>query len=80
MLWGIGPAEAPAVAERELEPIVYDERGIELLEAAAAGAARIGVHLKVDTGLGRQGAMPDEAVELAARDRAQPSRSCWRAR
>ena len=68
LLWGIGPDEAPIVARHALEPIVYDERAVELLEAAAAAAGvRIGVHLKVDTGLGRQGATPDEAVALAGR-------------
>jgi alanine racemase len=68
LLWGIGPGEAAAVIEHDLEPIVYDDRGIELLEAAAGRAgARVGVHLKVDSGLGRQGATPDEAVDLATR-------------
>ncbi len=66
VLWGIGPAEAPVVVEARLEPIVYDARSIELLEAAGVEQP-IRVHLKVDTGLGRQGAAPDEAVELAAR-------------
>ena len=38
-----------------------------MLEAAAANAGnRVGVHLKVDTGLGRQGAAPDEVAALAA--------------
>jgi len=66
VLWGIGPAEAPVVAEEALEAIVYDERSLDLLEGTA-GAARLRVHVKVDTGLGRQGAAPDEAVALAAR-------------
>ena len=68
LLWGIGPDEAPLVAEHALEPIVYDDRSIEPLEAAADRAgARIGVHLKVDPGLGRQGADPADAVALASR-------------
>jgi alanine racemase len=71
VLWGIGPPEAPVVAEAGLEPIVYDGRSIDLLEATA-GQRPIGVHLKVDTGLGRQGATPDEAVALAARIAASP--------
>jgi alanine racemase len=71
VLWGIGPPEAAAVAEAGLEPIVYDGRAIDLLEAAA-GARPIGVHLKVDTGLGRQGATPEEAVSLAAQIAASP--------
>jgi alanine racemase len=68
VLWGIGPDEASIVAARDLEPIVYDERGIVLLEGAAERAhQRIGVHLKVDSGLGRQGVEPDGAVPLANR-------------
>lgn len=68
VLWGIGPAEAAAVAEAELDVIVTDERGLRLLDdAAAASGRRVGVHLKVDTGLGRQGAAPDAAAALGAR-------------
>ena len=67
VLWGIGRREAGVMAERDLEAIVYDTGSIDVLDAAAAEAdGRIGVHLKVDTGLGRQGATPEEAVELAA--------------
>jgi alanine racemase len=64
VLWGIGAAEVAAVVDGDLEPIVYDQRSIELLEASAGSVVR--VHLKVDTGLGRQGATPDEALALAA--------------
>jgi alanine racemase len=66
LLWGIGPSEVSVVVDARLEPIVYDARSIELLEAARADEP-IRVHLKVDTGLGRQGAAPGDAVELAAR-------------
>ena len=64
LLWGIGPAEVDVVAAAGIEPIVYDERTIELLEEAGRP---IGVHIKVDTGLGRQGIEPEAAVGLAAR-------------
>jgi len=68
VLWGIGPDEASIIADQALEPSVYDDRAVELLEAAGArGGVRIGVHLKVDSGLGRQGATPDEAAGLATR-------------
>lgn len=68
LLWGVGPDEAAIVTRHGLEPIVYDTRAVELLEATGArDGTRIGVHLKVDTGLGRQGAAPDEAVSLAGR-------------
>jgi alanine racemase len=64
LLWGIGPSEVDGVIEGQLEPIVYDERTVDLLETASRP---VGVHLKVDTGLGRQGIEPDQAVELATR-------------
>jgi alanine racemase len=66
LLWGLGPAEADEACALDLEVTVYDRRGLALVERAAAGAGRrASVHLKLDSGLGRQGATPDEAVELA---------------
>lgn len=68
VLWGIGPREAHSAVEAQLEPIVYDARSIGWLEAAGAEVGgRVGVHLAIDTGLGRQGASPAEASELASR-------------
>jgi alanine racemase len=68
VLWAIGAPEAASTIDNELETIVYDRRTVELLEAAAAERGRrASVQLKVDTGLGRQGALPDEALELASR-------------
>lgn len=66
VLWGLGPPEAAEAVALDLEPILYDRRGLELLTAAAEAAGRrASVHLKIDTGLGRQGAEPEEALELA---------------
>jgi alanine racemase len=68
LLWGIGAPEAHTVLAAELEPVVYDQAGIDLIERAAATAdARAAVHLKIDTGLGRQGGDPVDAIELALR-------------
>lgn len=73
VLWGIGPTEADAVVVHRLEPVVYDARAIGWLEdAAERSGVGVGVHLKVDTGLGRQGAAPEEALTLAARIAASP--------
>jgi len=68
VLWGLGPPEvAPALAA-DLEPIVVDAASAELIERAAATAGRrASVHLKIDTGLGRQGSAPSAAVDLALR-------------
>jgi alanine racemase len=77
LLWAIGPAEAEDAVRLDLEPIVYDVRSTEALEAAAERLdARIGVHLKVDTGLGRQGASPADAVDVAARIASSPRLTC----
>ncbi len=66
VLWGLGDPEAEAAFGADLEPIVYSEAGVSVAEAGAAAAGRRGaVHLKIDTGLGRQGAEPAEAVRLA---------------
>lgn len=68
VLWGIGQPEAERAVALRLEVTVYDERALGLLEAAAAAArSRAAVHLKVDSGLGRQGAAPADAVGLATR-------------
>jgi alanine racemase len=64
VLWGIGASEVEALRSANLETIIGDARSVELL-GSAAGSGRIGVHLKVDTGLGRQGADSDEALASA---------------
>jgi len=68
VLWGIGRGEAGASIAADLETIVTDLRSAELIEGAAEQAGRrAAVHLKVDTGLGRQGSDPADALELALR-------------
>jgi alanine racemase len=68
ILWGIGGPEADAVAQGGFEATVYDAMAVDLLERAAQRSdVRASLHLKVDTGLGRQGMDPAEAVELAGR-------------
>ncbi len=60
------PEELPEVIRHDLTPLVTDRRFLRVLEdAAAAQGRRIGVHLKVDTGMGRIGCFPEDAVELA---------------
>ncbi|MBA3688046.1 MAG: alanine racemase [Chloroflexi bacterium] len=68
VLWALGGPEAEPAVAADLEPVVYDEAGIELLErAAAAVGRRAAVQLKIDSGLGRQGSEPAVAVQLALR-------------
>lgn len=68
VLWALGAPEAERAVAADLEPVVYDEAGIELIEGAAATLGRrASVQLKIDSGLGRQGSQPGMAVELALR-------------
>jgi len=67
VLWAVGRPEAAQAVALDLEPIVYHAAHLETLEREAQAAGRrAAVHLKVDTGLGRQGTDPDAAVDLAA--------------
>lgn len=66
LLWGIGPGEVDAVLATGVEPMVDNLEAVGWLEQAAARAGgRIGLHLKVDTGLARQGIEPTNALALA---------------
>ncbi len=67
VLWGLGDPEALPVVESGLEATVQAERDLGRLESAAAErGSRAAVHLKIDTGLGRQGIEPGAAVGVAA--------------
>ena len=70
----IAAAEAPIAVAHDIELAIGTS---ELLEAvlAASGAAseRLGVHIKIDTGMNRYGAAPELAVALAQRVAAVPS-------
>ncbi|MDP9270818.1 MAG: alanine racemase [Chloroflexota bacterium] len=66
LLYGLGEPEAERAVAADLEPVVYSAAGVALIERAAAGLGRrASVQLKVDTGFGRQGAEPTDAVGLA---------------
>jgi alanine racemase len=67
------PADAMAeVVARRLTPTLYTPQGLDALERAAADAS-VPVHVKVDTGMHRVGARPDDAVTLARRVAGSPS-------
>ena len=74
VLWGVGEPEAATVVADDLEATVYAERDVALLERAAADAGRrASVHLKLDSGLGRQGVEPERALDLALRITRSPN-------
>ncbi len=59
-------AEAAKVLHYRLTPVVYSPELVRpLADAAGAQGATLDVHLKVDTGMGRLGVMPEELVALA---------------
>ena len=60
------PSAMATVVAADLRPTVYTEGGVEAAARAAAGLpAPLRVHLKVDTGMHRVGAAPEDAVALA---------------
>lgn len=59
------PAMAEALAAG-LTPTVYTPAGVAAVARAVAGRRPVGVHLKVDTGMHRVGARPEDAPGLAA--------------
>jgi alanine racemase len=67
------PCQAPQLVEHHLTPVVFDWEAAEGLSRRLVGqGARLPVHVKVDTGMGRLGVAPGEAVEFAARVAALP--------
>ena len=60
------PYEIPEIIKNKLTPLVSDIEFIQMLDDAASTAnTRLPVHLKIDTGMGRLGCTPAQAVELA---------------
>ncbi len=74
------PQEFEAVLALDLEPAVYTRAGIEAASIAVARLAssgssetsRMAVHLKVNTGMNRVGAVPQDVVPLAQMIRQSP--------
>ena len=64
------PSALSAAIAARLSLTVYDRAALELLKTART---EIGVHVKVDTGMHRLGAQPDEAVRLAQDVHADPN-------
>lgn len=68
----LSPGQVEAVVDEQVHVLLSAR---QVLEALAAQARRLGrplpVHIKVDTGTGRQGVPPEEAAELARAAQAQ---------
>jgi len=67
ILYGIPQAfEYPAILDHQLEIFIASEQQRQLAMTAASGSGKIlHTHLKIDTGMGRIGCQPDEALALA---------------
>lgn len=73
VLLGAPGAAASEVVHYNLSPVVVGTESLaELSRAAVAAQKRIGVHLKVDVGMGRLGVLPAEAAAVAAAVQASP--------
>jgi alanine racemase len=59
------PEQSEAIVNAKLTPVVYTPAMVRPLADAAAGAGRkLAVHVKIDTGMGRIGISPEEAVDF----------------
>ncbi len=66
------PGQAAALCAAGVEVTVCDAAGLDSLGEAASEGVEAAVHLKVDTGMGRLGALPPDVVPLARRIQAAP--------
>jgi alanine racemase len=63
---GFGPGQVGVMLDHHLTPVLSTPRGVDwLLAVARAAGRRVGVHLKVDTGMTRLGLNPEQ-LEAAA--------------
>ncbi len=62
----LGCRNVQALIHYKLSPVVFDLASIKAISAAAAAVdTEIGLHLKVDVGMGRLGIMPEELLPFA---------------
>jgi len=74
VLGGVDPAQAAEAHSHDLSAILFDRGQIGYLARAAEGAGRpFPVHVKVDTGMGRLGLLPREAMEAARQIASTPA-------
>ena len=65
VLLGVFPDFFAEVIRHRLTPVVYGMEGLPALSAlAVAAGVRVDVHLKIDTGMGRFGIMPEQAAGM----------------
>jgi alanine racemase len=71
VIGGVFPNQAAAAIQFQLTPVVWEQGHLDELQSAAraAGAApqSLPVHLEIDTGMHRQGVLPDQLAAILAR-------------
>jgi alanine racemase len=73
VLAGVIPQTLPLIGEARLTPVVLDPSILpELSRLAGAQGTAIGLHLKLDAGMGRQGILPADFLDLARAVEADP--------
>lgn len=65
VLGGLAPSQCAAAAAAGCAVMCYSREMVEIAEAAARPGSRLPVHLKIDTGMGRLGCLPEEAPAIA---------------
>jgi len=74
VLFPISPGEVSTVMRAGLMVTLYDlSLARAVSDAAAKGGTPILVHLKVDTGMGRQGLLPEEVVDFVKKLNSMPN-------
>jgi alanine racemase len=66
VLGGVHPGSEDVIVHRSLTPVVWAREHLQLLAAAVrrSGAPPLAIHLKIDTGMSRLGALPEQLPEL----------------
>ncbi|HUT83399.1 MAG TPA: alanine racemase, partial [Thermodesulfobacteriota bacterium] len=65
ILGGIYPGQANEIVKHELRPAIFDLTiARELNQAALKRKSKVKVHVKIDTGMGRLGILPEESHEF----------------
>jgi alanine racemase len=66
LMCGLPGEDAEAIVSRGLTPVVWEQQQMECLAAAVlqhgGDAARLRVHMEIDTGMARQGVVPGEGL------------------